>query len=501
MRTKNAAYNSVSSLLLNIVTIIAGFILPRLILSRFGSDYYGAVGTISQFIGFIGLLTAGVGGVTIAALFKPLAEQDTQKISGIMRATESFMRKVALIFAGVLIIIAALYPLLITEEFDWFFVFSLTLILGSRTFVHHYFGITYILLLSANQRIYVLTLVQVGTVILNTAVAALLILAGFDIRIVYLASAVLFAINPIFIYIYARKRYNIDYSVSPDNIALKQRWDAFAHQVADFANANAPIFMITIFIGILDVSVFVVYSLVIFAVRSFIVDLAGSGMSAGFGDMLAKKEDKKLQDGLRLYEFTIHTSATLLLACTAILIVPFVSVFTLGVDDVDYYRPIFALLFCVAEFFNISRVPYQTIANVAGHFRQTRNPAFIEIGISVTISIVLVQWFGIIGVIIGLLCGLIFRTVVFAIYVSRHLIVRSIWLFVRRVSVSLLIATVIFLVSQFLPYMTDVTYWAWILFALPVFGVAIVITALFSMIFYREEIRMLISIIRHTIRG
>ena len=66
MRTKKAIYNSISKLLYEVVAAVSGLILPRLILSNFGSDYNGVIASISQFIGYTSLLTAGVGGVTQA---------------------------------------------------------------------------------------------------------------------------------------------------------------------------------------------------------------------------------------------------------------------------------------------------------------------------------------------------------------------------------------------------------------------------------------------------
>ncbi len=101
MRSKKAVYNTITSLLLEIVTVISGFVLPRLILLRYGSSYNGLVSSISQFIGYVSLLTAGVGGVTRASLYKPLHERDIKKISAIIKATELFIRRVTLIFAVV----------------------------------------------------------------------------------------------------------------------------------------------------------------------------------------------------------------------------------------------------------------------------------------------------------------------------------------------------------------------------------------------------------------
>ena len=71
MRTKKAFYNTVSGILYQFVAIICAFVLPRLILSSFGSSYNGIVSSINQFLSWISVLSAGIGGVTRAALYKP----------------------------------------------------------------------------------------------------------------------------------------------------------------------------------------------------------------------------------------------------------------------------------------------------------------------------------------------------------------------------------------------------------------------------------------------
>ena len=501
MRAKRTAYNSLTELLQNIALIVTGLILPRLILYHFGSDYYGVMGSITQFLGYISLLTAGVGGVTIASLYKPLAEQDVVKISGIVRATEIFMRKVALIFVGILFAVATLFPLLLMDNFDWLFVFSLTLILGIGTSIQFFFGLTYRLLLIADQRRYIFALVQTFTIILNTGIAAILIFTGHELRIVMLASAAVFAINPLFLFLYVRKRYNIDHAIPPDNTAIKQRWDAFAHQIASFVNTNAPILIMTVFTNIWEVAVFVVYFLILRKIIIFVKSLSGSGIGAAFGNMLANGEHETIRRGLRLYEFTSNMLATIIISCTAVLIVPFIAVYTSGIDDVNYYRPLFAVLACIAVFFDITRIPYQSIVDAAGHFRQTRTAAFIEIGINITVSVLLVQWFGLVGVVMGMLCSLIFRTIFFAIYVSKHLVVRSMWFFMRRMLVSVFTIVIIVAIASMFPGMTALTYFAWILHALPVFGVAVGVTALSILLFYREEARMLWAKVRSMVKG
>ena len=79
MRSRKAIANITSSFILQLVITFSGFIIPRYIITVFGSGVNGLVSSITQFLGYIALIEAGIGGVTRASLYSPLAKNDTAK--------------------------------------------------------------------------------------------------------------------------------------------------------------------------------------------------------------------------------------------------------------------------------------------------------------------------------------------------------------------------------------------------------------------------------------
>ena len=69
---KKLLMNTSASLIFEISTIVTGFIIPRLILSSYGSEVNGLVNSITQFLGIISFLELGVGSVIQSSLYKPL---------------------------------------------------------------------------------------------------------------------------------------------------------------------------------------------------------------------------------------------------------------------------------------------------------------------------------------------------------------------------------------------------------------------------------------------
>lgn len=438
-RSQKAILNTFSELSFEFVVALCSFILPRLVLTHFGSDYNGIILSISQFIGCIALLKAGIGGVTRAALFKPLAENDYVGISEVVNATQGFMRKIAIIFSVAAIVFACVYPFLVEEDFNWFFAFSLVLILSIDTFAQYYFGLPYQMVLQADQKTYVTSLLNIGCTIANTIIAAILIINGFGIHIVKLASALVFLVPPIYYAIWVKKKYHIDSRVKPNYDLISQRWDAFGHQLANFINTNTDIIIATILLGLKEVSVYSIYFMVGHAVKKILL-AACSGTTAAFGNMLAKNEQENLRKRFSQYELMIFVFSTFFITACSVLITPFVSVYTNGVEDVNYIRPLFGYLVCLSLFVSTIKQPYEQLVYAAGEFKKTRNGAFVEAFLHVALSILLAFFIGLEGLVLGSILAIIYRIGRYYIFLDRTILHRGFMPLFKRVIFSIIVS-------------------------------------------------------------
>jgi len=436
------------------------------------------------------LLRAGVGGVTRAALYKPLADGDNNQISGIVNATQQFMKKVSAIFSILLLAFAIVYPLMVLDEFDYWFSFSLVIILGISTVAQNYFGITYQMLIQADQRQYIYSSLTIATTILNTIVAAILILSGATIHVVKLGSAIVFIINPIILNLYVRKKYHINKNVAVNNTAISQRWDAFAQQAAAFVNNNTDVIVLTMFANIREVSVYTVYYMVANGLRR-IEETLTNGIDAAFGNMIAKKEEDLLRTNVKLMEFIVFSSAGFVFLCGALLIEPFVMVYTKGIDDISYSRIWFGVLMCLNQYLFCVRLPYQMLVEAAGHFKQTRNGAIVECVLNIVISVILVIKWGLIGVTIGTFCALVYRTTQYAIYSSTHILRRKIWIAGKNVLINIIEAVIVIFIIKCMPVWNVTGYLSWLIYAVVVGMITMFVIGASSFLFYRSEISLL----------
>lgn len=496
MRGKKTVINTLMALMEVLVAVICGFILPRLILSAFGSKYNGLTTSITQFLGCAVLLRSGIGGVTRSALYKPLANKDEDQINAIIKATDIYMKKIGVILAAIIIIFATMYPNFIKDEFDWLFTFSLFIIIGASTFAESFFGITYLTLLEADQQLWVSSLIKIICYILNTILAAILIHCGFGIHVVKLGSSVVYVLYPIILSIYVKKKYKINLNVTPNNNAISQRWDAFWHQVAVFVMNNTDVMVLTVCTNMLEVSVYSVYNIVINGLKRIVFSFS-NGLEAALGNMIAKQEKDVLKENIALIELIMFAVSTIIYTSASLLITSFIGVYTKGIEDINYIRPVFAYVLILAQFFNCVRLPYQLVVQASGHYKQTKKGAIIEPIINLTASTILVVKLGLIGVAIGTLLATLFRTTQYSFYMSKYIVKRNQLLSLFRCIVSFLEASCIYFIVYGLRFMLPDNYFEWMGQAIWIVLISVIVVGVGSITFYKNDIIILLNKIKN----
>ena len=496
MRSKKVILSIIMTLLLQIVTILYGFVVPKIIITSFGSDVNGLVSSITQFLAYISLLESGIGPVIKASLYKPIASKNKKEISGVLKASEKFFKTISYIFIIYLLILAFVYPLIVSSEFKYFYTLSLVIIISISTFAEYYFGMTYKLYLQAEQKTYVISIIQIITYVLS--IITIVILAKFkcSIHLIKLISGFIFILRPVMQNIYVKKKYKININSVTNDYKLKNKWDGLAQHIAAVIHGNTDVTILTIFCNLVEVSVYSVYYLIVRGINSIIQAFTG-GIDASFGDMIAKKEYDNLNKKFNIYEVFYFTIATIIYTCSIILIVPFVSVYTKKIVDANYIRPLFGTLLVLSEFLWAIRLPYSSITLAAGHFKETRKGAWIEAITNIVVSVILVFKYGIIGVAIGTLVAMLIRTVEFVYHTNKYILNRSAFESIKKILVIIIEVLLIVFLSKYLPKIKVISYLTWIEFALLVGLLAVIVVLSINIIIYKKEFKEMINIIKN----
>lgn len=490
MREKRLFYNTISSLVFQVTTIICGFILPRLILNAFGSEVNGLVNSITQFLGVISFLELGVGAVVQSALYKPLAEKNQEDVSKIISSANKFFTRLGQILLIYVIALVIFYPQFAGKNFGFIYTATLIVTISISSFAQYFFGIVNRLLLTADQHGYIQYNAQTLAVVCNTAACFILIRVGCSIQIVKLTTSLIYLLQPFLIYLYVRHHYSIDRKIKYIKEPIPQKWNGIAQHVAAVILDGTDTIVLTLFATLSDVSIYSVYFLVVKGVKQLFMSMT-NGITSLIGELWAKQEIKELNKTFSWTEWVIHTGTTFVFGLTAILIVPFVRVYTLGIHDANYIQPLFAALIVAANAGHCLRLPYNIIILAAGHYKQTQNNYIIAAILNIVVSVVTVKAWGLIGVAIGTLVAMGYQTVWMAVYDSRNLIKWPLRNFAKQIFVDGLTVIIGFFATRMI-VMPEATYIEWVFLVVKAAIIWIVIVGVLNMVFYRDKMQSMI---------
>ena len=207
-RTNRFAKNVIFSAIAQIITMICGFIVPKIMLNYYGSEINGLVSSITQVMTYIALIEGGLSGASIFALYKPIADNNTKQISLVVSTSKSLYKKAGYIGLMVSIIVGVCYPLVIkTNLLSYQEIFFLFIIIACTTILDFFILGKYRALLSANQDEYILSISTMIQIIVNALCVSLFSYLGFNIVIVRLIALSSLLARVLVIYIACKKKY------------------------------------------------------------------------------------------------------------------------------------------------------------------------------------------------------------------------------------------------------------------------------------------------------
>lgn len=491
MRKKRLLYNTISSLVYQLTAIICGFLVPRLVLKSFGSEVNGLVNSITQFLGVISFLELGVGAVVQSSLYKPLVEKREDDVSKIIASANKFFTKLGQILLVYVVFLVILYPMFTGREFGFAYTATLIIAISISSFARYFFGIVNRLLLTADQRGYIQYNAQTLAVICNTIVCFILIYFGCSIQIIKLTTSLIYLLQPFLVYLYVKNNYNINKKIKYEEEPIQQKWNGIAQHLAAVILDGTDTIVLTLFATLSDVSIYSVYYLVVKGVKQLFLSIT-NGITSLIGELWARQELSKLYKVFSWTEWIVHTGTTFIFGLTAILIVPFVRVYTAGVSDANYVQPLFASLIVAANAGHCLRLPYNIVILAAGHYKQTQNNYIIVAIINIVVSIATVKVWGLVGVAIGTLVAMVYQTVWMAVYDSKHLIKWPLKNFFKQIFVDIVVV-IIGVYSTRMVNMQGVSYLAWLVLAIKTTIIWSFIVIIINAIFYHSKVQSIVN--------
>jgi O-antigen/teichoic acid export membrane protein len=426
-RTNEFLKNSIATAMLQIFTLIVGFILPRVLLKAYGSEINGLVTSLTQFIKYFMIVEAGLASAAVYALYKPLSDNDIDGINGVVSAAKKFYIQSGWIFLLLVLVLAITYPFFVEiSVLNAIQVRILVLILGVTGVLDFFTLSKYRVLLTAAQKVSVISLASITNLFLNLIITVVLARLHTDIIILKIVALTGIIARSLILMGYVKKRYPlVKFNAKPNTAALNKRWSALYLQILGVIQQGTPVVLATIFTSLGTVSVYSIYNMIIAGLNG-ILSIFISGLSSSFGDVIARKQSGVLKQSTEEFEVGYYMILTWAYGCAAALIMPFIKIYTSGITDIEYYYPALGMLFVMNGLLYNIKTPQGMLVISAGMFQETKVQTTIQGAIAIILGLILVNPLGLNGIMIGLCLSNLYRDIDLLYFVPRNITFRTI---------------------------------------------------------------------------
>ena len=112
-RTKNATRNIIYGVFLKIYQLLGPFILRTIFIYTLGMEYLGLNSLFTSILSVLNLAELGVGSALVFSMYKPIAEDDTEKICALMNLYKLYYRIIGAVILIIGLILVPFIPKLI----------------------------------------------------------------------------------------------------------------------------------------------------------------------------------------------------------------------------------------------------------------------------------------------------------------------------------------------------------------------------------------------------
>lgn len=407
---KKSAKNVILSLSSQVITMALGLILPRLLITGFGSEVNGFFSTVTQLYTYLEVLRAGVGMAAIQALYGPIVRNDKEQISKIISTSRRYFQKLGIIYLVCTMCLSIGLVIYENNSLSNVEIFLIVFMQGISGWISFSLINWFVDLLRAEGKNYIFIFIQTVGSITIKLLEILLIYTTRNPVLVKSTTLFIMIIEYSAFSIYRNKNYkDYNFKDTVDYSLLKNRGSYLVFHITSLICTNTDIVVLSFFCGYQVSSVYSVYYMIVAGVNAIINAVYSStSFLLGHSYQRGLEHFKNTHDAYYLVYTTLTTS---LFAVCYILMLPFIRLYTRGVTDTNYIYEYLPVLFCIIQILTCSKNVGDITVNVGGYARNVVWRAALEAGLNIVISIILVQFIGIYGVLIGTIVALSYRLI------------------------------------------------------------------------------------------
>lgn len=404
-RTKIVYINSSVTLISQIFQVILGFVIRKLFIDYLGVEYLGYNSVFANILQMLNLADMGIGVAITSYLYKPLAENNLDRISAIMKIYKNIYSILGLIVFGVGLIISINLNILIPDATCSIGYLRLLFYINLIGTVSTYFLAYKRTLLIADQKSYIANIVDTS-VYFVISILQLISLIIFPNYIIYLSLNIAKnIISNILISLNVNKNYSFINNNADLNLINEYRpqiiqyvKDVFVSRIGAVIYYSTDNIILSVIKGSLLTGYLSNYTLITGQLNT-VVNQVLSSVQATFGNFISvtnsNEEKMKMTNNYFCVNFCIGNFCML---CFSLLAQPFIKLFFGEAMLLDLSTAIWLGVNLLLTF--LIQLPSQVFV-IYKLFRYDRPIIIVSATLNIIISIILVNIFGINGVLIG----------------------------------------------------------------------------------------------------
>lgn len=409
-RTAKSIHNVKVALLFYVLNLILQFFSRRIFLDYLGGEVLGLNTTAQNLLGFLNLAELGIGNAIAYNLYKPLLENDRDAINAIVSIQGWLYRRVAYIVIAGACILMCFFPMIFSKaQVPLWYTYGSFIVLLIAALLSYFVNYRQIVF-SADQKEYKITIAVQGVKSVKV------LLQIFAIRFLDYGYVWWMALEIVMAGVTSwvldntiKKEYPwLSPNVSEGKL-LKQQYPSiitktkqiFFHKIGGFVLTQTSPLIIYAYASLSLVAIYGNYMLIVTGVTMLVNALLNS-ISAGVGNLVAEGDKIKIKSVF--WELTVFRMWIASVICFGMYMLGD-SFITLWVGKGYILSRSAFILLIVITFINLTRTN-DIFLNAYGLFQDIWSP-IVEISLNLGLSILLGYYYGITGILSGVLISLV----------------------------------------------------------------------------------------------
>ena len=394
-----------------VLSLFLAFFSRKIFLDCLGAEFIGLTGMLMNIMSFLSVAELGIGTSIVYFLYKPLQEDNYEKINEVMSMLAYLYRCIGLIIGGCGVVVSLFFPWwfdnLTTGIPLVYFAFYSFLVSSVAGYIFNYKQ----LLVGANQKQYMVN-AYFQTIGIVQSIVQILLAYYYRNLYLWVAVGLIFTIIGIIAFnIRIRQLYpwlHINFKEGKDNLkkypeVLQKTKQIFVQRIKNFILYRSDEILVGTFVSIVQVAYFGNYT-IITSKLNFLVNILSDGMNAGVGNLVAEGNDQntmKVFWELTAIRFFITGAVVfgLLLFLQSFVVCWFGAQYRLS--NLIVYLLVFNI------FIFLSRGVVENYISAHGIFSDVW-AAWTELVLNLTVTLCLAPFFGIVGILLGKVVSVFF---------------------------------------------------------------------------------------------